>query len=388
MSVKVLLMIVHFMSTNLANARIENGTDLQSDSSYYSFVTTLKKKSDQLACTATYISPNLILTAAHCVTGDKGEPQLDELFLKEKVDQIVIHPRYEAFVKNNIKKKLETSSTHQSAEERYDLAIIKLKDNAALKFVGPYPKIINENTVFVARGDFTLVGGGAKSTVFDAIPQRWLSAKIPEKSELCLGTNRWAAPFSAITTLIPKYILKKNQKTLHMDTYELPRFEQTFSESISEDSRTDQNTHIVTTNTPNKSSALPGDSGAPIFEKDKSGNQILTSILVMGDHKTKNYKFTLKTDKGTETFEIANPKSTDTMISADTPCIFIPEVAEELKKRGLLTKRDKLLDGVTVTRTFDRTTTNWAADLLLPENQKFINSILGKKPPALSKKNK
>ena len=348
-----------FLNGSIAMASLVEGGRVANseDPNLLSVVKLRDEKTGKSFCTGTFITKKCILTSAHCVVGDNGEDQLGESF-SNWTSEIYIHPKYQDFVDKNIKKNRISSELHSSETERFDLALIKLKEDDKFITNNNLFSIVTPATEFTQRGDLSFIGAGATEHFYQAGLKNWLPIKAPEGDKLCVGVNSWN----------PSENLKSVEKLMPvMSKLYMPSFNSKYTHVINDDGL---GTKYLIENKSGKSTALQGDSGSGIVEKDKFGKSTLTAVVSMGNNSVENFKLIIKTPIGIETVEI-KPKNLDSWLSSDKRNIDIPQITNELRKRGLLNK-GILTAGVSVERRFDRISTSYATDLLLPENQEFL----------------
>ncbi len=340
---------------------VESGKTLHSKTPFEANIIPLS------GCTAIVIKPKWILTNAHCLKSDMGILQLDSDFYSTRVEQIFVHPKYQAFIDQNIKHDRKISDIHDNKITSHDVALIKLKQDKQFSLPN-YPKLFTSQKHIIDDQSCLFYGYGAQSTFFDM--GDWIY-RPPVSPIMCYGENIWD------NNLDPAQ-LQNIKKLLHA-------LKQRFSNNIILEF---SNSYLTTiTDKSNKgpigdvnavdnySNALPGDSGGPVFEKDKKGNYQIRGLIASGEQKTQEEHIVVYADgKIIKDIDILI-EDNGSFYSGTTTVTYSKEVLKVLTDNNLLLNegpKSKLKDNVEVVRNYKRTAITYVVDLTEPSNRSFI----------------
>ncbi len=105
---------------------------------------------------------------------------------------------------------------------------------------------------------------------------------------------------------------------------------------------------------------------------------VITSLAGAGKEDPQNFQFVIKYKGKEELFSLPDGQNNDWMDNNKKNSDF-SKIALELRKKNLISTDGIIKKGVSIERRYERVVTNFAVDLLLEDNQKFINSILNSK---------
>jgi hypothetical protein len=125
---------------------------------------------------------------------------------------------------------------------------------------------------------------------------------------------------------------------------------------------------------------MPGDSGASAVEYDQNNKQVITAIASTGeDFADNDNNMALEISiPNQESIKITLKKGINNWGDPTIDDLEFPRVVSELSTLGLL-KNGNIQNGVVISRTYTRKSTATFADLLHPENQSFIKSVMERK---------
>lgn len=306
-------------------------------------------RADQGECTATRVSPTLILTAAHCVKGINPGSGLGGV---GKVVKVSVHPKY-ADAKLAKKKHLTTL---------YDIAFIELEARPSKRQM-PYPTIISKSTKLGSRKEMELVGYGMNQARWNGSAFEYVSTK----SNLQVADNNWdECPLDYFGNEVSA----------------LAKFNQNVKEQLAIKAK---RVHTITNGIETiagdgKGMVLPGDSGSPSIERDENQKFVITGVA--------SNVVNFQDGSGQASFEI----EVDGKVVGSKKLTSMPEnwgqrskldsqfddIKKILQEKNLLTETGEIKPGVVVKRQYTRMTDGNYADLSHPENQSFIKSIMPK----------
>lgn len=379
---KILLFLSLFSNLILADYPIEGGIEVPKDEKYKTFIRIETPKG--YSCSATMVSANKILTAAHCVVGSDFKNLYkigDDILDYGKVLKLDIHPSYIKSRKlldeprsqmnelvskagsmtqeqintlinsADFKKLSKTLETLNSRSSQSDIAFITMDKDFKL---ASFPKIIDKNDEFLKRGKIQIIGFGTTEKSWNQARQSYKTNRINKQGAMAI--SNWSkTPTSYKNNSSNKELGTLNYKsTVRHIIYQKKDYQRR-----------------------SQSMLMPGDSGASAIEIDKSNKLIVTAVastvldfvqnesnmtlnVVLPGQKKKPYVF----KKGINNW--GDPKKSN---------LSFYEVKNKLRELGLYKNR-KLKDGVRLSREFTRETTANFSDLLHPDNQIFIEKVM------------
>lgn len=341
----------------LATPPIEGGKDVPLSSFEYVDVVRLNLPNGG-TCTATKVSPTMILTAAHCVSVYENN-QLTHFFktgghLNEqgKIVKVAVHPNYLGALKAKARQQITL----------YDIAFIEVEPKASRR-VMEYPKIISKDTKLGSRKKLKLAGHGSTHSYWNGKTFDYKSTK----SSLQIADNSWnKCPLNYFDDAINALDKFNQNLTAHL------QIKATRVHTI-------QNGNETFT-TDGVGMVLPGDSGSPALERDEENKLIVTgvasNIVSFGDG-SGHARFIIEVDgKELTNTELADmPENWGLAHKSDTD---FPQIQNILKENNLLDAVGLPKPNVMIKRQYTRITEGNFADLAHPDNQSFIKSMMKK----------
>lgn len=337
---KTLLLAV--LAINFAHAfspPIDGGKDVPFSSFDYVDVVKLEN-SDRSVCTGTKVSPQLILTAAHCAQ----RMQIGNMFLGVgKVIAISIHPKYQAAV----------TAKNIRLKTLYDIAFIKVEGRQS-KRTQPYPKIISAETKPAKRGKVELAGFGSNESFWNGERFDYKTTK----SSLQIGDNKWTdCPIDFFDPKVNELEKLNNNLQTHLSIKAA-------------------RTHIISDNnevieSDGNAMILVGDSGSPALERDHKGEFIISGVASNID------PFFDGSGEASVEIEVDGKKVISSKLSEmpdnwglrQKASADFPEIQKILKENNLENS-----SGVVIKRKYKQVTKGNFADLAHPDNQNFIKA--------------
>lgn len=313
------------------------------------------------ACTATQISDEWFITAAHCTHDPESFDYSATIEFREVVS-VYIHPKYK-----ELRKRLNTNSIYSCEGcSEVDVALIKVRETSTFsgkKFI----PIINDKTAFDhPRKKIKLAGYGANKLNWNG--KEWDGSP---SYDLYIGSNEWIS-CSQLAGNAPLESQNKLAKQIEAVLSFEARRTHVIKENGAEDIMGQDN-----------ASALPGDSGGPIFEKDKNGLDVITGIVVTMGIVAENPRINIINKKTRKTITVDISQE---MIKADSDIenwgksdkknSEFPIVKTILKKHGAIDSSGKVSSSFEIERVFDRYIQNEAVNLASPEVQDFLKKTM------------
>lgn len=306
-------------------------------------------RADQGECTATRVSPTLILTAAHCI---KGMTAGSNLRGAGKIVKVTVHPKY-AEAKAAKKKELATL---------YDIAFIEVEAKPSQRTI-EYPSIISSSTKLGTRKKMGMAGYGSHEARWNGKEFEYLDTKF----NMQLADNEWEQ--------CPINYFKNEVQALEA-------FNKNLKEHLSIKAK---RVHTIVGGIEKltydgKGMVLTGDSGSPSLERDENNKLIVTGVA-------SNIQ-AFQDGSGDAAFEIVVdgqvvsskklPEFPENWGLRSKSDVEFDEIKNILKEQNLLTESGEPKPGVVIKRQYTRVTEGFYSDLSHPENQSFIKSIMGK----------
>jgi V8-like Glu-specific endopeptidase len=339
------LLFIILSSSLFAAPPIEGGKDAPLSS--FEYVDIIKiTRADQGECTATRVSPILILTAAHCI---KGMVVGSSLRGAGKIVKVTIHPKY-AEAKAAKKKELTTL---------YDIAFIEVEARPSQRTM-EYPSIISSKTKLGTRKKMDMAGYGSNEAKWNGTDFDYLDTKF----NMQLASNEWeACPLNYF-----------GNEVTALDT-----FNTNIKEHLSVKAK---RVHTIVKGQESlvydgKGMILPGDSGSPSLERDENNKLVVTGVasnIVAFQDGSGEASLNIEVDGKVITKKLdALPENWGQRTKSD---LEFDEIKNMLKEQNLLTESGEPKPGVVIKRQYTRVTEGNYSDLSHPENQKFIKAMM------------
>ena len=312
----------------------------------------------QKECTATRVSPVMVLTAAHCVPDLSAGNFLSGV---GKIVKVTVHPKY-------AEAKKQKTLTPKDAKARalatlFDVAFIELEEKPSKRTM-PYPSIISATTKFAAtRNKMGLAGFGMNEAYWNGDAYDYRSTK----TSLQVADNNWEeCPLDYFGNEVAALSKFNKEVKEHLS------IKATRVHTIANGQET------ISVN--NEGMVLPGDSGSPSIERDVNDKFIVTgvasNIIAFGDESGEAeleivVDGNVLTKKKLENF----PDNWGLRTKSNTE---FTEIQTILKEKGLLDDIGQPKAGVVVKRKYTRVSEGNYSDLSHPENQKFIKAMMQK----------
>lgn len=379
----VLFLLILSLNFGLSAPLIEGGKPIPKKDKYKYFVRI--ESVDGYSCTATKVSKNKLITSAHCVI-DKdlnllyklGDPILDY----GQVKSINFHPNYiqakivadkyssqmsiyrekaETMTNEEINKLLKDKNFLELKDKK-DLAYNK-KSQADIAFItltgdfgyDEYPQIISKKSKFTNRGNIEIVGYGKTKKSWSEKLNAYETNDINLNGSI--ATSCWQAPPSS-------YEIEKLSKNI----IGILSFDANIKHSIS---------NYQDKQLRSQSALMPGDSGSSSIELDKDNKPIITGIAstVQDFVDTENYMTLKVINQDNKEKNITFKYIINNWGDPKKSNLEFKEIIQELTKLGLY-QNGKIKEGIKLSREYERKTTVRFADLLHPDNQKFIKEMM------------
>ncbi len=210
-------------------------------------------------CTATQVSPEWFLTAAHCITQAKPNTVAIPGF---QVVSTVLHPGYSPLEEIAMKK----NDTVCEACTKYDVALVKVVPKKGPS-LAKYPPIVSVTTEFATRKDIKLAGFGANDLYWAGNEYK---LRLKTDTKLFDGSNEWdGCDYLKKSNPVLGFI-KDVSDVLYFNSNRIHYINGLAPEDVSYD-RPD---NFLS----GKASLLPGDSGGAVFEQDSKGETVITGV--------------------------------------------------------------------------------------------------------------